>query len=172
MSFCQYTRHAALSGILAVSGLGACAAPPAADTPTPVPVPAAVGPGAVAVPSVAPPPRIPTAAEAAAEAQVKARADARWQALMKRDFDVAYQMTPPSFRATTSADAYRNKFGSAVTLVGAQAASAVCVQKTCTVVVEVKARPLMPGRKAMPITTAVEEEWTQEDDQWWFFKTK
>ncbi len=181
MSFCQYTRHAALSGILAVSGLGACAAPPAADTPTPVPVPAAVpaaeaamgpGLGAVAAPPVAPPQRIPTAAEAAAEAQVKARADARWQALVKRDFDAAYPFATPAFRAKTTMDAYRGQFGNVVTLMDAKVFSVLCAEQECTVVIDAKARPLLPGRSSVPIATALEEVWVLEDGQWWFSKIK
>lgn len=104
----------------------------------------------------------------APEAVVKERAQARWQTLIKGDYEGAYKMTPPSYRAVYSLEQFRSRFGGAVKWVAAEVVSAECEPERCTVVVDVSVRPMTRGRPGATVSTGVDEKWVKEDGQWWF----
>jgi hypothetical protein len=102
------------------------------------------------------------------EAAVKVRATARWEALAKGDFQAAYQFLPSSYRATSTLDDYRNRFGNAVVWLGAEPVSADCASERCMVMMNVEARMLTRGRAGHEFKSGVEETWVKEDGQWWY----
>ena len=104
------------------------------------------------------------------EVIVKERAHARWQALIKGDFEGAYKLAPPSYRAVYSLEQFRSKFGVALKWVGADVLRAQCDATRCEVVVNVTVRPVTRGRAADPVNAAVDERWIREDGQWWYFQ--
>ena len=59
--------------------------------------------------------REPTAAELAREPALRERVQSRWQALIKGNFDRAYQFTTPGYRAAHDAGQYADSFGQLVT---------------------------------------------------------
>jgi hypothetical protein len=104
------------------------------------------------------------------EAIVKERANLRWQALLKGDFDTAYKMSNPAYRSLSSLDRFRGRFGSAVSWVDAKVVKVECEPEKCQVTLEVGARPVVRARLEEPIATAVKETWILEDGQWWYYQ--
>jgi len=107
----------------------------------------------------------------AAEDAVKARASARWAALLKYDFDAAYAYMAPGYRAVMSVEKFKARQGSAVRWTGAEAVSAACPEVVkCVVQVRIQAKPFLGRKFGDTITTHVEETWLLEDGQWWLFQ--
>ena len=107
----------------------------------------------------------------AAEQQLRQRATERWQALIKGEFSRAYLYSTPSFKAVVTPDAYRNRFGSAVTWTAAEVVLVSCSEvTTCTVTMSIDFKPLIARAKLPSVSTRVEETWLFEQEQWWFFQ--
>ena len=107
-------------------------------------------------------------APATPEAAVQERATARWQALIKGDYERAYKLSTPSYRAKSNLARYRGQFGSAVSWEGISVPSVKCEVEKCVATVLIKAKPVSRARQIGTLETAVEEVWVQEDGQWWF----
>ena len=105
------------------------------------------------------------------EEQVRQRATERWQALVAGEFSRAYRYTTPGFRAVVSPDGYRNRFGGAVTWLGAEVIRVNCSEADkCIALARIDYKPVT-GRQSTPkISTHVDETWLFEDGQWWFFQ--
>ena len=103
------------------------------------------------------------------ENAVKQRAQARWDVLLKYDFDAAYKFTAPSFRAVTQVKSYANRFGSAANWSAAKVSNANCEAERCTVSVEVTAVPLSQITAGAPVTVNLEEVWIREANEWWLY---
>ena len=104
------------------------------------------------------------------EAIVKERAEQRWQSLLKGDFDAVYKLTTPSYRAVSSLERFRGKFGNAAQWTDANVVSVNCEPKKCLVTLEVEARPVARGSLKDPVSTAVKETWVEEEGQWWLYQ--
>ena len=106
-----------------------------------------------------------------AEDQVQARAQARWDALMKGDFKQGYEYSSPSYRGVTSYEDYRAKFGSGLKWKSALVAGATCEPEQCKVKIRIEADvPLMlPGARGrvQQVTSYYDETWVREDGKWW-----
>ena len=107
------------------------------------------------------------------EEQVKARAQARHDAILKGDRNTAYEYFAPGFRATVSAERYKNSIGNAVETVGATVESVRCeTLEKCVAQVKLEMKPLADRRFAGTIvTTHSDEIWLLEAGQWWLFQT-
>ena len=107
-----------------------------------------------------------------AEEQVRERAEARWAALVKRDFPKAWQYTQPGFRAVVPADRYQTRFGEALVWKSAIVHSVECQAERCTVRVRVTSDNMVPNfRTRLPeITSYVDEAWLRDEGQWWFYQ--
>lgn len=103
------------------------------------------------------------------EATVEARANARWQALVKGDFDAAYEYLPPSVRATRTKQEYRASFAGAVSWVKGQVDRVECEAQRCEAVVNVEAVPLIRRGFTGNIKLGIPESWIKEEGNWWFF---
>ena len=106
------------------------------------------------------------------EEEVRALAEARWDAMIKRDFVKAYGFTQPGFRAVVTPEAYTRRFGSAGRWKGAQIHEATCEAARCTVKVRLTTQILVPRfSRAIPEVVGYHEEvWVREEGQWWFFE--
>jgi len=105
------------------------------------------------------------------EEQVHQRATERWQALVAGQFSSAYSYTTPGFRAAVSPDSYRNRFGSAITWLGAEVIRVNCSEADkCVALVRIDYKPVTGRQSAPKISTHVDETWLFEDRQWWFFQ--
>lgn len=110
-----------------------------------------------------------TTAPVSPEAAVKARATARWQALVAGNYKDAYGLITPSYRAVTPLDKYRASFGGAVAWTGAEVVGVTCEAEKCTARVRVDASPADP-RFGKTLSTHVDETWLLDDGQWWLFQ--
>ena len=100
------------------------------------------------------------------EALVTERATQRWQAMIKGDYEKAYGLTTPSYRAVTSFARFRGGFGSG----GWQSAEVVgvnCEAEKCVVTVKVGINPVLSKRFGDTIVTHIEETWLLEGGKWW-----
>ena len=100
-----------------------------------------------------------------------ARATTRWQALVKGDFDKAYSFTTQGYRAVVPKEAYRAKFGAALSWTGTEVVRVQCPEsKKCIATVRIEFIPMTGLRAGGTMSTHVEETWLLEDGQWWYFQ--
>lgn len=99
------------------------------------------------------------------------RAQARWNALIERDWNTAYPYTTPSYRAIVPLKRYGNQFAGPLQWESAKAHSAKCEETRCTVQVEIGFRMLLPGHTNRLSSTFVDEVWVLEEGQWYKFET-
>lgn len=105
------------------------------------------------------------------EEQVRQRATERWQALAGGQFSRAYNFNTPGFRAVVSPDAYRNRFGSAISWLGAEVMRVNCAEaQKCLALVRVDYKLVLGRQKGGKLSTHIDETWLFEDGQWWFFQ--
>ena len=107
------------------------------------------------------------------EEAVRDRATHSWNARVANDFDTAYRLTTPSFRAVTPLASYKNGFSGAVQWASAEVVSVSCdTTDKCLAKMKVVAKPLvLTMRRNLPITTYFDETWIREAGQWWHFPT-
>lgn len=107
-------------------------------------------------------------------ASLLARAEARWRALERRDFDAAWAFTSPAYRKVIPKALYRHKFSymvewelTAVELVTYDAEAAVA-----SVAARVMSEPVKHTSAASAAIGAVPtrfvEQWIYADGEWWF----
>lgn len=105
---------------------------------------------------------VPTTVEAK-QALVRQRATARWDLLIKGDFDAAYQYMSPGSRQTTSVESYKlNIRHNAFRAIDME--SVTCDGDACTVKLKLTYdHPRMKG-----IVTPVVESWIVDGSQAWY----
>lgn len=105
----------------------------------------------------------------APEQIVRERAQARWNALLKGDFERAYAYITPGGRAVVPLATYRGRIGNAVTWKSAEVASVTCeTLEMCTVQVKVTYLPVMRRASVGTIERYLDETWVVDAGQWWF----
>lgn len=104
------------------------------------------------------------------EQQVQQRAQARWQALSRTDFNTAYGLLAPSLRALLPAERWTRRFGRAATWNSADVTQVTCEAARCTATIRLTSTVPFTGPRAQPLTTHLDETWVLEDGQWWFFQ--
>lgn len=100
-----------------------------------------------------------------------ARAEARWDALIKGDIENAYMYTTPEYRAVVNLQQYKGKYGRVVDWRGARVVDiSYDVPTVATVLVEVTYRVGLPGVGGESIETqkAISEKWIYKDRKWWY----
>lgn len=100
--------------------------------------------------------------EARAEA-LKTKVSARWEALIKGDYDAAYAYLSPASRSETPLDVYRNK----MTLVryrDAKVNAVECEPEVCKVSLTIT----YDYKKFKGVQTPQEERWVVENGQLWY----
>ena len=94
---------------------------------------------------------------------VKARAQARWDALVKGDIDKAYAFLSPGSRAVLDLEAYRESikrgFWRSATVQGVQCSSA----DTCDVTAEIEYQ-----YRGNRVKTPLQETWVRQESDWWY----
>jgi hypothetical protein len=103
--------------------------------------------------------------------QVRQRATERWQALVTGDFSRAYGYNSPAFRAVVNPAGYRNRFGGALTWLGAEVIEVNCPEVSkCVAKLRIDFKPLLGRKSNDKMSTHVDETWLLEDGQWWMFQ--
>jgi hypothetical protein len=106
-----------------------------------------------------------------AEVSVEERAQERWDHLIARDFQTAWQLHSPGFREATPADEFaRDMVRRPVRWLAAEVRSADCEGDLCNVRVAVtyQAVAAPAGQRRIRMTRTLEETWIRLDGQWWF----
>ena len=98
------------------------------------------------------------------------RAQARWNALVKRDWATAYSYLTPAYRAVVPQERYASQFVGPVKWTGAEAKEVKCEEKRCVVQVEIFFRLQIKGHRNRDSSTHLEETWVLEDRQWFKFE--
>lgn len=102
---------------------------------------------------------------------VAERAQARWDALVARDFDAAYNYHSPGFRAQTPASSFAALMLSRpIRWDDAEVLSVECAEDTCTVTVSITYTAVgAPGVLAdIQNERPLSETWLKLDKDWWF----
>lgn len=102
---------------------------------------------------------------------LKERAEARWSALIKRDFEKAYAFTTPEYRAVVSAQQYPSKYGRVLDWRVARVLNVSYDDPTvATVSVEVTYRVALRGTggEAVETPSVVSEKWIYKNREWWY----
>lgn len=105
-----------------------------------------------------------------AEEIVTQRIEARWDALIKRDFEKAWEYTQPSFRALVPQKDYRNRFGAAGQWKGMQVHQVKCEAERCTARLRLTSIINMPRFRGQELVGYINEVWVRADGQWWFYQ--
>lgn len=100
---------------------------------------------------------------------VKQRAEARWRALLARDWETAYTFLSPAYRKAVAPDHYKARQVGAVVWKSAEVKSVSCSESTCEARVTVVYDPVM-FRQYSGLKTDVPERWDFEDGDWWVFQ--
>ena len=93
---------------------------------------------------------------------VTERAQQRWDALLKLDMEVAYQLISPAGRSLMSIQDYRPRVNAGFWR-GAKVKEAVCEAETCEVTVLID---MIAER--VKFTLPVKETWILDAGKWWF----
>lgn len=99
---------------------------------------------------------------------VRARAEARWKAIIASDWARAYGFSTPAFRQSVSMDGFLNIVRSSAARTGAKVMGVECAGTACDVTVKVDFKtPLLKGTA---LDTDVRERWVEVDNQWFFYQ--
>ena len=101
---------------------------------------------------------------------VEERAQARWDHVVAREFEQAYEFFSPGYRETTPLHEYMiDVLSRPVRWVEAEVIGASCLEDVCRLSVQVTYQPATgPGhfRQLRP-TRTIEERWIRIDGVWW-----
>ena len=109
------------------------------------------------------------------ESEVPSRAQARWDALLKGDYEVAYEYLSPGYRSSVSRVDYEVDWRSRrVNYESAQYKSHECDEDACTVKIFIGFNVPQPvaGVPEFRSTRMLEETWIQSDGEWWYLPKK
>lgn len=103
-----------------------------------------------------------------AEESVAQRARARWESVIAGDWQGAYLLSTPAYRATVDVWAFRSTAVGAVKYKSVDIRSVVCEMASCVVKVRIGYAPVQSGFP--DLTTDFDERWVLDDGQWWRFE--
>lgn len=102
---------------------------------------------------------------------VEERAQARWELMVERDFNAAWEYYTPGFREVTERADFRAEMSRRpIRWLAASVRDADCEAEQCRVRVDVTYQAIAApaGQSRNRITRLVDETWVRLDDQWWF----
>lgn len=106
--------------------------------------------------------------EKSPEQQVRERAEARWQAMIARDFATAYEFELPSYREIYSLKSYRKRYEGSVDWTSAEIESVAFDGKdAATVTLEVAYVFNDPRMGRLEGQREISGKWIQKQGTWW-----
>ena len=101
---------------------------------------------------------------------LKQRVMARWDALIRRDFEAAYAFTSPSYRALFPLSVFKSKFGNKVAWRRVEVINLEFKDAdAATVGVDLYLGYHPPqSEKTLEMKTYIQEPWVRVDGQWWY----
>lgn len=116
-----------------------------------------------------------TSPTAARDALIQQRAQARWDAILARDYATAYSYATPGYRSATSATDFEIDLRSRrVQYTSADYKDHSCQEAACTVSMSVGYKVVRPvaGLSEWNGKSVVEEQWVFSKGEWWFLPEK
>ena len=103
------------------------------------------------------------------EALVKSRAEARWKAMIAKDYRTAYSYLSPGFRIKVDEYAYRNRFAGKTDFHSARVKGVSCDGGKCQVEVETQytIHAIPPFNVEFQRKGEERENWVLLDGEWW-----
>ena len=111
-----------------------------------------------------------TSSKSSPEEQVKQRAVARWNLLIERRFDEAYELMSPGYRQTMAKDLYlKTMKDRPVKWTGVSFLAATCEPEVCSVRLTIDAEFKMPVMRVgtVEVQDIVTENWVLNDGEWY-----
>ena len=105
------------------------------------------------------------------EQVVAERAEARWDALIHRNFEKAWEYTQPAYRALVAQKDYSKQFGAAGQWKGVQVHQVTCEPERCTVRLRLTSTLNVPRFQGQELIGYIDETWVRSDGQWWFYQS-
>lgn len=105
------------------------------------------------------------------EEAVETRAQERWELILARDFEAAWEYLTPGFRQTTNRFDYaRDMTGRPLRWLSAEVVSKQCEEDLCkiNILVGYQAIGAPAGMGQMRLSREIEETWIRLDGAWWF----
>ncbi len=102
---------------------------------------------------------------------VETRAQARWDALLARDFDTAYSLYSPGYRSSYSRVDFEIELRTRrIAYTSADVLESHCDGDACTVITNVGYRigSPVPGVPQWDSERRMEERWVRTEGEWWF----
>ncbi len=102
---------------------------------------------------------------------VEDRAQARWDLLLERDFEAAWEYMTPGYRETTNRYDYaRDMAGRPLRWLSAEVVAKDCQEDLCkiSILVGYRAVGAPAGMGQMRLSREIEETWIRLDGAWWF----
>jgi len=106
-----------------------------------------------------------------AEETPETRAQSRWDLILERDFEAAWEYLTPGFRETTNRFDYaRDMSGRPLSWLSAEVLGQQCEEDLCKIKVLVGYRAIgaPAGMGQMRLSREIEETWIRLDGAWWF----
>ena len=106
---------------------------------------------------------------------IKARAQARWDALLAGDFDTAYGFYSPGYRSSTSRVDFEIEIRShRIRWISAEVLEPSCEADVCTMETRIgySVAGAVPGVPEWKSVKHLNERWVRTDGQWWFLSDK
>ena len=97
------------------------------------------------------------------------RVELRWQALIKKDWNAAYQFELPAYRQTHAVSQYQAKFGSTLQWksIHIDAVAVNAETDTADVRLTLVYSFSMPGFGLTEGNSQINERWMRQDNEWW-----
>jgi hypothetical protein len=109
------------------------------------------------------------------EDMLAARVTARWDAMIRRDIEQAYEFLSPSYRALFPLEHMRRLSGRSVNWTSIDIESISIAGETANVIVTLHYRLTLPPQAGFgpgddfgPQTKRIEEAWVNRDGEWWY----
>jgi len=105
------------------------------------------------------------------EDEIRQRAQARWDALLEKDYETAYSYASPGYRSTMSVVDFEIEIRSRrVQYQSAEYKEQSCDEQTCSVTMLIGFKVVKPviGLDVWESTSAIKEQWIQTGGEWWY----
>lgn len=102
---------------------------------------------------------------------VAERAEARWNALIKRDYAAGHAYYQPAFRATFKPEEVIDADGGPPRAYGVRVHHVSCQPERCRVRMVFQVKAPISRRESWDIETVRDETWVRQDGQWWYERT-
>lgn len=112
----------------------------------------------------------PTGVDQAQRALLEQRVVARWDALIKKDFETAYSFTSPAYRKLYTLNSFKSKFGNKVTWKRIEVVGVDFKGDNAAIVGIILHFVYYTTQmdKPLDMKTYIQEPWVREDGQWWY----